>query len=446
MVQRRVLYVCPNPDDGMVASAFAFAGWKVHCVPDVESALSQLDQHQIGVGLLEVDPFPGERFREQLDNLAKVDQFVGWIALLPSGSLNSEEVSQVVTDHCYDYHSLPVDIERLLTTVGHAHGMAMLQRTTFESPSADTDEPEMVAVCPAMREVFQDIRKIAAVDAPILITGETGTGKELAAQAIHERSERSSGPFIAVNCAALPATLIQSELFGHEKGAFTGAHQRKIGRIEAAGGGIIFLDEIGDLSPDLQVNLLRFLQENTIQRVGGGGEISVDVRVIAATHVDLEAAVEEGQFRHDLYFRLNVLRLEMPPLRERGEDIEILGRFFFEKFARESTRSLQGFRNDALDCMRQYRWPGNVRELINKIRRAVVMCENRVIRPVDLGFSELQPEFGLVTLEEARTAAESEAIRNALAVSGNNLSRVAKELGTSRPTLYRLMEKHGLGV
>ena len=230
----------------------------------------------------------------------------------------------------------------------------------------------MVGVSAPMQAVFRNLRKIAAVDAPVLITGETGTGKELAARAIHERSRRSSGPFVAVNCAALPATLIQSELFGYERGAFTGAQRRKIGSIESANGGILFLDEIGDLSLDLQVNLLRFLEESAIQRVGSPKEIPVDVRVIAATHDDMERATAEGRFREDLYYRLNVLRLEMPMLRARGEDIEVLARFFFEKFRQETSHKVIGFSPEALQSMADYDWPGNVRELINRVRRATV--------------------------------------------------------------------------
>jgi DNA-binding NtrC family response regulator len=251
---------------------------------------------------------------------------------------------------------------------------------------------------------------------------------------------------MAVNCGALPANLIQSELFGHEKGAFTGAHQRKIGRIEAAAGGTIFLDEIGDLSLDLQVNLLRFLQAKTIERVGGTQSLQVDVRVIAATHVDLERAVAEGRFREDLYYRLNVLHLRVPALRERENDIELLARFFFEKFAKEKNPQVRGFSQQALQVMNTYAWPGNVRELINRIRRAMVMCENRLMTPGDLGLERRSARRTIRTLVGARAAAEKEAIQYALRHTGNNVSRAARELRISRVTLYRLIEKYSIAL
>jgi transcriptional regulator with PAS, ATPase and Fis domain len=247
-----------------------------------------------------------------------------------------------------------------------------------------------------------------------------------------------------VNCGALPANLIQSELFGYEKGAFTGAAARKVGHIEAAAGGTIFLDEIGDLSADLQVNLLRFLQENTIERVGSTEKLSVDVRVIAATHVNLEKAVEEGRFREDLYYRLHVLNLKVPPLRERQGDVELLARFFFDKFAKERRPALRGFSHRALGVMREHDWPGNVRELINRVRRAMVMSDKRLITPEDLGLHAGAPRRRVITLEQAREEAERGAIQSCLQ-RVRNVSRAARELGISRVTLYRLMEKHGLG-
>jgi DNA-binding NtrC family response regulator len=244
----------------------------------------------------------------------------------------------------------------------------------------------------------------------------------------------------------LPPTLIQSELFGHEKGAFTGAERRKIGSIEAANGGTLFLDEIGDLSLPLQVNLLRFLEGSTIQRVGSPKEIRVDVRVIAATHTDMEQATARDAFREDLYFRLNVLRLEMPALRMRGEDIEVLAQFFFKQFARESAHRVKGFSPEALRSLVEYDWPGNVRELINRVRRATVMCDGRLIRSADLGFDGRPRAVRIPTLEEVRAVAERDAILTALRGTGNNMSQAARALGTSRPRLYRLMARYDLQV
>ena len=251
----------------------------------------------------------------------------------------------------------------------------------------------------------------------------------------------------AVNCGALPPTLIESELFGHEKGAFTGASQRKTGFIEAADGGTIFLDEIGDLPMELQINLLRFLQEQTIERVGSHVSIKVNARVIAATHVDIESAVEQGRFREDLFYRLHVLNLRMPPLRERGDDIEILARFFFERFGREKRANVRGFSQKAMQAMREYDWPGNVREVINRVRRAMVMSEKRLITPQDLGLTAGQHSRGrVITLEQAREEAERHAIIACLTRARNNISCAARYLGVSRVTLYRLLNKHAIDI
>lgn len=318
--------------------------------------------------------------------------------------------------------------------------------------SADEDEPYMVGSSSAMRGIFSIIRKFASVDAPVLVTGETGTGKELAAHAIHERSSRAQGPFVAINCAALPPTLIASELFGHEKGSFTGAHERRIGRIEAAEGGTVFLDEIGGLAPEMQVLLLRFLQERTIDRIGARKPITVDARVIAATNADLAKEMEEGRFREDLYYRLNVLVIDMPPLRARQDDIDLLCTFFVQKLAAEMGRTIRGIDEDGRQAIRDYHWPGNVRELIACIRRAVVMAEGEKISLPDLGLpasSKGRPysiEIKAVSLEEARNMAEGHLIREALQSNNQNIKRAALELKVSRPTLYRLMEKHMIHV
>ncbi len=304
--------------------------------------------------------------------------------------------------------------------------------------------PPMVGDSPAMQRLYGAIRKVAATDAPVLVTGESGTGKELAAIAIHERSPRARGPFVPINCAALPTMLIASELFGHEKGAFTGADQRRIGRIQAADRGTVFLDEIGDLPQDLQAHLLRFLQENTIDRVGGQQPIKVDVRVIAATNVPLRKAVSEGRFREDLFFRLNVLTLEMPPLRERGADIDRLAAHFVAKFAGEGDKVMNGLTPEALELVRVYPWPGNIRELIATMRRAVVMADGAWVRPDDLGLPADVRPGSASSLEAARRETDEVMIRQALAANRHNIKRTAEHLGVSRVTLYRMLERYGI--
>jgi two-component system NtrC family response regulator len=275
-----------------------------------------------------------------------------------------------------------------------------------------------------------------------LILGESGTGKELAARAIHQESNRSGGPFIAINCGAIPETLLESELFGHEKGAFTGAHAQRKGRIELAQGGTLFLDEIGELPLALQVKLLRFLQERRIERIGRREPIVIDARVIAATNRDLKGALVEGRFREDLYFRLGVVTLALPPLRDRGEDVLLLAKALLEQCARETAKPVKGFTEAAYAAIRSHAWPGNVRELENRIKRGVIMSDGRLISPEDLelGESTVQ-ESEVLTLREARERTEKSLIENALRKHSGNLTQVARELGVSRPTLYDMMEK-----
>lgn len=420
------------------------ADWDVHNAPNVRDALLKIREHDFRVGLAFFNSFDDHTHHE-IEEFFHGSGHIEWIALVSPECLQTPGFGKHVLRMCHDYHTLPLDITRLLGTLGHAYGMAQV-KSLITAHDGKLGEYEMVGASSIMQKLFSNIRKIGSVDAPVLIAGESGTGKELAALAIHERSTRSDGPFIAVNCGALPTNLIQSELFGHEKGAFTGAHQRKIGRIESAAGGTLFLDEVGDLALELQVNLLRFLQEKTIERVGGIEKIQVDARVIAATHINLENAVREGRFREDLFYRLNVLHIEVPALRDREEDIELLARFFFDKFAKEKNHNVKGFRRDALQTINDYDWPGNVREMINRIRRAMVMCENRLITSADLGLDRRTSQRQLVSLEEARGKAEKESIQFSLRANRNNISKAANQLGVSRVTLYRLMEKYQISA
>jgi DNA-binding NtrC family response regulator len=320
-----------------------------------------------------------------------------------------------------------------------------VERLAAEAPVEPAEEPYMVGSSPLMLTIFENIRKFSRCDAPVLITGESGTGKELAARAIHERSARGAGPFVAINCAALPPTLIASELFGYEKGAFTGANARKIGRIEAARGGTLFLDEIGDLSLDLQGHLLRFLQEKMIERVGGNQPIEIDVRVIAATHVDLRLAMKEGRFREDLFYRLNVLTLHVPALRERGDDLILLAKYFLQKFREETKSQAQEFDDGALQAIIQHSWPGNIRELIACIRRGVVLASGPYVTVDDLGIVSglVQPGAASAPRIKPRDI-DASFLREVLMRNRFNVKRSAQELQVSRMTLYRLMHRHGI--
>jgi DNA-binding NtrC family response regulator len=369
-------------------------------------------------------------------------RLVQWVALVPSTCFE-HRIAVHVAHNFFDFLTTPVDFRRFSACAGHAYGMSRLLERAVVQPELSGDDEHMVGTSESMRQLFRDIRKVAQSEAPVFISGESGTGKELTARAIHERSPRAKRSFVAVDCGAIAPTLIHSELFGYEKGAFTGAGQRKIGRIEVAEGGTLFIDEIGDLPLDLQGSLLRFMQESTIQRVGGTSPIAVNVRVIAATHIDLEQAVKQGRFREDLYYRLNVLRIQVPALRERQGDIEVLARYFLTQFLKENHKSVRGYTPQALDAMRQHDWPGNIRELINRVRRAIVMCDGDWITPRDLDLDRRVTQARhVVQLDAARKSAERQAIDQAIKLCSNNYSAAARMLGVSRPTLYRLLDKH----
>lgn len=292
-----------------------------------------------------------------------------------------------------------------------------------------------------MRQMMNRVERLAKADSSVILQGESGTGKELVARLIHRHSQRADGPFVAVNCGAIPPTLIQSELFGHEKGAFTDAWRRHIGCVERAHHGVLFLDEIGDLPLPMQVNLLRFLQERTIVRVGGVEPIEVDIRVIAATNRVLDQEMAQGNFRSDLFYRLCVLDLALPPLRERGEDIILLAQYFLNKLGNTLNPKVNGFTASAMHQMMKYHWPGNVRELKNRLERALVLCEGCRIDHQDLGLALPLVEGAIRPLNLVRAEAECEAVRRALVLCGNNVTEAARHLGISRLTLYRVLER-----
>lgn len=342
----------------------------------------------------------------------------------------------------FDYLAKPFDIDKAVALIRRALEES-LREASVEALPAET--PEILGHAPAMQEVFRAIGRLSQSNVTVLITGESGTGKELVARALHKHSPRAAQPFIALNTAAIPKDLLESELFGHERGAFTGATRDKQGLLEAASGGSIFLDEIGDLPLDLQASLLRFLQERVIYRVGGTRTIAVDARVIAATHVNLPQAVAEGRFREDLYYRLSVFPIRVPPLRERKEDLPLLTDLIFNKYAAERSPQLKGVSREALQAMARYEWPGNVRELINRVRRAMVLAEQRLVMPEDLDLPSAGPICPVKEgLGNSRLSAERIAIGESLARSGNNISQAARDLGVSRMTLYRLMAKHAI--
>jgi two-component system NtrC family response regulator len=360
-----------------------------------------------------------------------------------TGQGDKENALQAIGAGAYDFLSKPIDTDELKVILKRAAYVAGLERdyrAAQQKLSGDSFEG-MLGSSPQMQDVFKSIRKVATTDAPVLILGESGTGKEMAAVAIHNLSRKREGPFVAINCAAIPETLLESELFGHEKGSFTGAHAQRKGRIEMAEGGTLFLDEIGELPASLQVKLLRYLQEHRIERVGGRESIEVDARVITATNADLRKAMDARSFREDLYYRVAVVTLRMPPLREREGDTEMLARMFLKRFAAESNDKVTGFSPKTLKAIRAYAWPGNVRELENKVKRGVIMADGAQVKPDDIELGAVGGGYEGATLREAREDVERTLIRRVLQRNKGNVSRTAESLGVSRPTLYELMDK-----
>ena len=433
--------------------------WAVCQADGLSAAITLLKKQTLPVGLLLVQPepshdglqFPRLPSLQNLQQLLDAHPAMQWLGVFPPDWLRHTECRSLVAQRLFDFHTWPIDPVRLNHALGHAYGFAALLNDLAESktaPGALSKDPDFVGQSVAMQQLYSQIAKVAQAEAPVLIWGESGSGKELTAQAIHRRSTRAKGPFIAVNCGAIPANLIQSELFGYEKGAFTGALQKKQGLIESASGGTLFLDEIADLPLELQANLLRFLQEQTINRVGSTQSIRVDARVIAASHMRLDEAVRAGRFREDLLYRINVLPLTVPALRERKEDLSLLAKYFFEQFSQERKSRLKGFGPEALQAIEAHDWPGNVRELINRIRRAVVMAEGRLVTPQDLDLPQPLPRAPSQgdLLDEARVQAEMRVIHDSLQRNGHNITHSARQLGVSRMTLYRLMQKHGISL
>jgi DNA-binding NtrC family response regulator len=439
---RQLIYVTREAN-AQLSAQFNERGWHVEVAHSAREARRALRRDAAAGGLLDLSSrFDAEQIAALEDCLTIPN--VGWVAATAPGQLQESGLRRLVRDYCFDYLTMPYEAPRIVDSVGHAYGMVVLGAADeSDATPAGMGQGEMVGSCEAMWALFRAIRKVALTDAPVFVSGESGTGKELTAVAIHERSPRCRAPFVAINCGAIPPHLVQSELFGYERGAFTGAHQRKIGRIEAAHGGTLFLDEIGDLPLESQASLLRFLQEGRIERLGGHESVDVDVRVISATHVDMHRAMSEGHFRADLYHRLCVLQIEEPPLRARGKDIELLARHMLERFRKDTTRRLRGFSPDAIAALHNYTWPGNVRELINRVRRAIVMSEGRHITAQDLELGDFI-EIAPVSLAQAREAAERKAIESALLRHRGRLGDAAQELGISRVTLYRLLCGYGM--
>lgn len=423
---------------------------EVHMASDRESAISLLRRHEPKVVTLDLGlpPDPGgstEGFKilEEILQLAPATKVI-----VITGREENENAVRAIGMGATDFFQKPLDAEILNFIVERAFKVAQLETENVKLKKTQTGSgiPGVIANSPAMMRVCRTLEKIAPADVTTLILGETGTGKEVLARAIHALSPRSESTFAAINCAAIPESLLESELFGHEKGAFTGAHQQKKGKIELAHGGTLFLDEIGDMPAALQPKMLRFLQERVIERVGGVKEIPINVRVVCATHQDLGDLIQEGSFREDLYYRISEITLNLPPLREREGDSVLIAQALLKNVGDTMGRDDLRLSEDAMNAIRGYEWPGNVREMINKIKRAAIMADGKNVSADDLELESQSialPE-GSLNLKQIRDTAEKTACLQAIKGADGNMAKAARILGITRPTLYSLFEKHDI--
>ncbi|MHA7816404.1 MAG: PEP-CTERM-box response regulator transcription factor [Pseudohaliea sp.] len=431
---------------------WAFDGYEVIVAGDRAEGIAALRRHQPGVVLLDLGlpPDPGG-VTEGLAALAEI------LALAPetkvivvTGDNDRGNAVKAVAGGAYDFHQKPADPELLALLVDRAQHVYELEIENRRLQRSEENMPlaGIIATSPEMLKVCRTVEKIAPTDITTLLLGASGTGKERFARALHELSPRAKGKLVAINCAAIPENLLESELFGYEKGAFTGASQTTPGKIEYADGGTLFLDEIGDLPQDLQAKLLRFLQERVLERVGGRKEIPVDTRVICATHQDLEQHIADGRFREDLFYRVSEMSIRIPALAERTGDALVLARAFLARFAGEHGAPVKGFDQSAIDAIGRYRWPGNVRELESRVKRAVIMAEGSQVSAEDLELEDALgddgPEALPLNLRQVRESAEQQAIIRAMGYAGGNISEAATLLGITRPTLYSMLDKYGM--
>ncbi len=446
---RKLLIV--EDDPGLLSQLrWCFDDYEVVTAEDRESAIAELRRHEPMVVLqdLGLPPKP-EGVEEGLATLRDTLQLAPYTkVIVVTGNGDQENALTAIAQGAYDFYEKPVDTDTLKLLVDRAFNISELEAENRRLQYRVNESPldGIVAASEAMLAVCRMIEKIAPTDVTTLLLGESGTGKELVARALHRLSPRADQKFVAINCAAIPENLLESELFGHEKGAFTGAIKQTHGKIEVADGGTLFLDEIGDMPLALQAKMLRFLQERVIERVGGRQEIAVDVRVVCATNQNPELMIKENLFREDLYYRVSEITINIPPFREREEGRLILARTLLQKYSKQLRRPLNGFSEDAVAAIESYAWPGNVRELENKIKGAVIMADGKLVTAADLGVSAGDGQPETLNLREVRQNAESKAIRVALTRNFGNISKTADLLGITRPTLYDLMSKYGLSA
>jgi two-component system NtrC family response regulator len=427
---------------------WAFDRYQTVVASDREDAIAQVRRFEPAVVTMDLglpptrdDPSEGFRLLEELHALVPNTKVI-----VLTGQNDRAHALKAIGMGAHDFCTKPFEPELLTWTIERAFRVHELQEENarLQAMSQSTATAGIITRDPAMLRVCRTVERVGATSATVLILGESGTGKELFARALHDGSTRRSGRFVAINCAAIPETLLESELFGYEKGAFTGAVKQTLGKVETAHGGTLFLDEIGDLPMSLQAKLLRFLQERVIERIGGREEIAVDVRIVCATHQTLKSRMEQGRFREDLYYRLAEIVIAIPPLRQRHGDPTLLAHVFMRKFAEEQRRGTMTLMPDTLEAIDAYAWPGNVRELENVMKRAVIMADGNAITVADVGLGSSDDPADTLNLRQVREHAERNAVLRVLGRVNGNLSKAADMLGVSRPTLYDLMHRFGL--
>jgi two-component system NtrC family response regulator len=447
---RTKLLVIEDDESALRQLRWTFDEYEVLTACDRASALEQLRAERVPVVLLDLGlPPDSEGASEGLAALAEIrDLAPETRVVVVTGREEREHALAAIDLGAHDFYQKPVDAQEIRLIVAravHLHGLR--EERSSQSLAGDEEPlPGIIGTSEPLKRICRTIERAARSDISVLLVGESGTGKEVLARALHTLSARAAAPLVAINCVAIPATLLESELFGHERGAFTGALRRRSGRIESAQGGTFFLDEIGDMPVELQGKLLRFLQERTIQRLGGGEEIPVDVRIVCASNRDLRAMVAEGDFREDLYYRLSELSIEVPPLRERSEDCALLARHFFERFRKQAHCPLRGLTPGALEAVSRHPWPGNVREVENRMKRAVLMAEGTEVTAADLELGVEGDAHPGADLKHRLHATERDALLAAWSEAEGNVSQASRILGVSRPTVYRMLREHGLKV
>jgi two-component system NtrC family response regulator len=426
---------------------WALNGVEVVFADDRPSAITQLRRFEPSVVTLDLGlpPDPANASEGLLALKEILTLAPGTKVIVVTGNDDKENALKAIAFGAYDYYQKPIDTDTINLIIHRALNLASLEKENMMLARANTAMGRIIGNSSSIQGASRKAEKIAQTDISTLLLGESGTGKEVFARSIHEHSLRKNKPFVAINCASIPENLLESELFGYEKGAFTGANKTTLGKIETAQGGTLFLDEIGDMPLGLQAKMLRFLQERVIERVGGRSEIAVDVRVLCATHRDLQAMVANDSFREDLFYRIGEISILIPPLRDRDDDVILLAKTFLKQYREEYSAKVKGFSDDAIQAMLAYTWPGNIRELQNKLKSAVVLAEGQMIQADELALTNLDElEQRVFNLREVREVAESKAIRQAYHLAEQNISKAADLLGVTRPTLYSLIDKYRL--